>query len=192
MSTDKGKPRRLQPLSGSAFEIAEGQPDIRSWKVRDTSGDIIGNVKELILDTQKRKVRYALVKLDAAYLGEEDHREVLVPIGLATLHRDDDEVLLQTVSRVQLLSLPSYSEEEIDEEDETTLRQTFGKGDAGATTDRFSEDQFDDSNLYSQRQAASDSRLGGYGLQERWDNSGMEVRSYTGNPGLGRELMDDE
>lgn len=39
---------RLQKLGGSDYEIADGEPDIRGWEVRDESGKKLGEVDDLI------------------------------------------------------------------------------------------------------------------------------------------------
>lgn len=56
--------KRLQELGGSDFEIAEDQPDIRGWDVKDENGKKIGEVDELIFDEQSRKVRYIVLDLE--------------------------------------------------------------------------------------------------------------------------------
>ena len=61
---DNMKHRRLQELDRSDFSIVEGEPDIRGWDVRNTQGQKIGEVEELIIDAQRKKVRYMVVDLD--------------------------------------------------------------------------------------------------------------------------------
>ena len=43
----------MQELGGSDFEIRDGQPNIKGWKVRTDSGERIGEVDELIFDAQQ-------------------------------------------------------------------------------------------------------------------------------------------
>ena len=52
---DKIKHRRLQELDRSDFDIVKGEPDIRGWDVRNTTGKKIGEVEELIIDAQQKK-----------------------------------------------------------------------------------------------------------------------------------------
>ena len=61
---DKMKHRSLQELDHSDFEIVKGEPDIRGWDVRNSRGQKIGEVEELIIDAQQKKVRYMIVDLD--------------------------------------------------------------------------------------------------------------------------------
>src|SRR5215213_8776917 len=90
------KHRRLQELDRSDFEIVDGEPDIRGWDVKNSHGQKIGEVEDLIVDAQKKKVRYMVVDLDGNEL-KLDHRKVLIPIGLAELHKEDDDVLIPSI-----------------------------------------------------------------------------------------------
>src|SRR4051812_7015871 len=93
---DKMKHRRLQELDHSDFEIVKGEPDIRGWDVKNTTGKKIGEVEDLIIDAQQKKVRYMVVDLKDNDLDLRS-RKVLVPIGLAELHEKEDDVLLPNV-----------------------------------------------------------------------------------------------
>src|SRR5215207_8837942 len=102
MASDNDK--RLQELGGSNYEIADGQPDIRGWDVKDTTGKKIGEVDELIFDVQSQKVRYIVLDLEGNVLDLEP-RNVLVPIGLAQIDEKDEDVILPNVSAAQLQAL---------------------------------------------------------------------------------------
>jgi len=172
--------RRLQELGGSDYEIADGEPDIRGWDVKDAAGRRIGEVDELIFDEQSRKVRYMVVDLDNNDLDLDD-RDVLVPIGLAELRDNGDDVILNNVTADQLRALPEYDDDnEITADHESTIRRVFGgvggaalTGAGAATgtaltsdtdvdttrdrdTDFYNHEHFNDENLYrNRRQAAS-------------------------------------
>jgi len=178
-TTDRN--RRLQELGGSDFEIADGQPDIRGWDVKDASGQRIGEIDDLIFDTESRKVRYMKIDLEGNVLDLEP-RDVLVPIGLAQLHDDDDDVILNNVTADQLRSLPEYDDDNLEDASfESNIRRVFagagGAAVAGAAlgtgtgstmdTDRnrdsdfYNHEHFNDNNLYNRRgrnQAASADR----------------------------------
>jgi sporulation protein YlmC with PRC-barrel domain len=123
---DKMKHRRLQELDRSDFEIVKGEPDIRGWDVRNTVGKKIGEVEDLIIDAQQKKVRYMVVDLDDNEL-DLDHRKVLIPIGLAELHEKDDDVILPNVQAEQLRSLPGYAKDHLDEDIERSVCTTLGR-----------------------------------------------------------------
>src|SRR5215212_2138143 len=123
---DTMKHRRLQELDRSDFEIVDGEPDIRGWDVKNINGQKIGEVEELILDAQEKKVRYMVVDLDDNEL-KLDHRKVLVPIGLAELDERDDDVLISNVSAEQFCELPAYDRNELTADVERRIFSTLDR-----------------------------------------------------------------
>ena len=115
---------RLQELDGSDFEIADGQPDIKGWDVKDTNGANLGDVYELIFDSVSRKVLYLVVDLSGNDFSFSP-RKVLVPIGLATLHAEEDEVILAELTARQLNLLPEYEKGKIIPAVEANIRNAF-------------------------------------------------------------------
>lgn len=63
---------RFSEMDG--FEIAEGEPDVRGWRVRTRDSIAPGEVTDLVADAAALKVRYAVVHLT-------DGRDVLLPVG---------------------------------------------------------------------------------------------------------------
>lgn len=123
---DNMKHRRLQELKRSDFEVVEGEPDIRGWDVRLSNGKQVGEVEELIVDAKNKKVRYMVVDLDDNELDLDD-RKVLIPIGMATLHQKDDDVLLPAITVDQLRQLPEYDEDKLDNNVERNICSVFGR-----------------------------------------------------------------
>jgi len=154
------KNKRLQELGDSNFEIVDGQPDIRGWDVKDSTGKTLGEVNDLIIDTQLRKVRYIVLDLENNEWDLKE-REVLIPIGLAELHEKDDDVILHNVNIEQLRALPDYDDDDLDTGFETSIRNVFsgtGTTMTGAAlsnttnteTDFYSHEHFNN-NLYKNR-----------------------------------------
>ena len=146
---------RLQKLTGSDFEISEGDPDIRNWSVKDGSGNTLGRVVELIFDIQDRKAKYIVVNIEGSE-GNETGRAVLVPVGLAEVHGTDDVLLMPGVDVSQLLLLPEFDEERFDTEHETGVRNVFGGLGAAALSggtghDFYDHDHFNENNLFKHR-----------------------------------------
>lgn len=186
--------KRLQELGGSDFEIVDGQPDIRGWDVRNSEGKRIGEVDELIFDAQSRKVRYIVLDMDDNELDLDD-REVLIPIGMAQLHKEDDDVILQNITTEQLRSLPVYDHDNLDEISERRICEAFGRDTTGFAagsslhdSDFYRHEHFNDQNLYSNRRLLPDSTTEthkedeeGYRLRNKAGFSGSEVMGYTGS-----------
>ena len=106
----------LKPLTEvNEFEFAEGFPDIRGWEVFDTDSHLFGKVRELIVDPEKKKVRYLDIKLDKKLSRiikdpVEDHGDhILVPIGKAAVVDKDDHIVLNGIHHEILVDYPIYS-----------------------------------------------------------------------------------
>ncbi len=155
---DSMKHRRLQEMDRSDFEIVKGEPDIRGWDVKNSTGQKIGEVEDLIVDAQKKKVRYMVVDLDNNEL-KLDHRKVLIPIGLAQLDTEDDDVILPNVQAEHFRSLPDYDKNNLSPEIERRVCSTLGRvSDSSSTTSAeehtdsfYKHDYFNDDNLYKHR-----------------------------------------
>ena len=125
------------------FKVADGEPDIRGWSVRTSDDRELGEVTDLLVDCGAMKVRYMEVQLDGEALGLDEDRHVLVPIGAARLHDDEDVVMLRHRS-VEMLGLPSYQRGAMAAGRERALRDTYGRGAAAdARTQRADGDLYD-------------------------------------------------
>jgi|SRR5690606_8826696 len=155
---------RLEELGGSDFEIAEGQPNIKGWKVKNAAGVTCGEVDELIFNPASRKVRYMVLDLDNNEFNLNS-KKVLVPIGLATLHENDDEVYLGGITTDQLQGLPEYVEGQITPASELRLRNLLtGTGSSGIADSGdytlheegfYEHDHFDEDRFYGNRRPLS-------------------------------------
>lgn len=154
---DKMKHRRLQELDRSDFEIVKGEPDIRGWDVKATTGQKIGEVEDLIIDAQQKKVRYMIVDLDDNEL-KLDHRKILLPIGLAELDKKDDDVILPNVQADHLRALPDYDANNMNPEIERQICSVLGRKmeanrplNEEVNDDFYQHDYYNDDNLYKNR-----------------------------------------
>lgn len=154
---------QLKEISESDFEIADGEPNIKGWKVKDVSGKKIGEVYDLIFNQETYKVLYLIVDLEDNEFGLDEDKKVLVPIGLAELHEKDDEVILPAVTAAQLGALPAYEKGNITGQTESAIRTVFAGGaaagiaatDLTADTHRkefYQHDNFNDNKFYGKRQ----------------------------------------
>lgn len=143
---------RLEELKG--FQIAEGDPDIRGWEVRTPDDRKVGKVEELIVDPVERRVRYMEVKVDHKVLGIDDDRHILIPIGTARLKEDGHDVLIERLPAQGLAGAPAYKRGPITREYETSLRDYYGATAAGAADDYYKDDLYDDTRMFSRKEAA--------------------------------------
>ncbi len=97
--------RRLGELRD--FEVARHDPDVRGWGVQTRDGRAIGEVEELIVDPEARKVRFLEVDLDREGMGLSDNRRVSIPVESAEIDRHRHTVLVDGFSREAIAGMPA-------------------------------------------------------------------------------------
>jgi uncharacterized protein (TIGR02271 family) len=150
------------------FEVAEDFPDPRGWDVLLGDGIKIGEVHELIVDTQALRTRYLDVKLDRDATGVNDDRDILIPVGAARLDDSRNNVILDSLELRQIAAMPRYDHDEITRDYENSVVAGFGSTDT--TTAGFTDQE----NFYGHR-SFDDNRF--YG--ERWKNRGRAEAGAT-------------
>jgi sporulation protein YlmC with PRC-barrel domain len=148
---------RLVELRKSNFEIVKGDADIRGWKVKDLEGRRIGDIQDLILDPVEKKVRYMVVDLDKNDFKWDD-KKVLIPIGLAEIHRKDDDVILPNVNAAHIGSIPEYDHDRLDGNYERQICYSLGMAKDKSHVEGldpepefYKHDYYNDDNLYRHR-----------------------------------------
>ncbi len=153
---DNNTASSLKELSESDYEIVDGEPNIKGWDVKDENGKQIGDVDDLIFNPDTNKVLYLIVDLDDNEFDLDDDKKVLVPIGLAELHENDDDVILPGITAAQLSALPNYEKGNITSQTESTIRSVFAGGAVAAVatdqTDFYQHENFNDHKFYGKRQ----------------------------------------
>lgn len=114
---------RLEDLGD--YEIADGQPDIRGWKVRTADGTIVGKVDNLIADPQALEVRFIEMTVNGDIPDAGDDDRVLIPIESARLNDDDDTVLVDRLTPSQLGAIPRCGRGPITAEQDRAVRAYF-------------------------------------------------------------------
>jgi uncharacterized protein (TIGR02271 family) len=133
---------RIAPLSDlNDFEVSEHDPDVRGWDVMSSDGRKIGEVEDLIVDTGAMKVRYLDIEVDKDFRADDDNRRILVPVGHARLHEDEDHVHISSLSSTDVRTFPAYRGA-LNPTYEADVHRHFG---SDATT------SFDDSSFYGAR-----------------------------------------
>lgn len=142
--------RGTVPLSElDDFEVADGAPDVRGWDVVADGGRKVGEVKELLVSTEERRVRYLCVELE----GKGDRR-TLVPIGSARLDDDHDNVIVPASLLTSLQGVSGYTGGAPSREYESSLHRSLGIGGAGAAgagTAAYASEHFDEDRFFGNR-----------------------------------------
>jgi photosynthetic reaction center H subunit len=156
---------RIAPLGSlDDFEVAEDFPDPRGWDVVLADGNKIGEIEELIVDTQALRTRYLDVDLDKDAVGLTEDKHVLIPVGAARLDDDRDDVIVD-LDIGQIAAMPAYDQSMITRDYENSIVGGFRRSDDVAQTstadqDFYSHQSFDDSRFYGNRWRQNRDNLG--------------------------------
>ncbi|HEV7992195.1 MAG TPA: PRC-barrel domain-containing protein [Gemmatimonadaceae bacterium] len=125
---------RIAPLGALRdFEVAEGYPDIRGWRVESADGREVGKVHELLIDIDNMRTRYLDVRLASAIAATPGDRDVLVPIGTAQV-ADGSEVVRVPLTAERVGLLPMYDHGRLTRTHELEVRRHFSLGEAAAAS----------------------------------------------------------
>ncbi|HET7585341.1 MAG TPA: PRC-barrel domain-containing protein [Gemmatimonadaceae bacterium] len=109
---DPKETRHLAPLRElGRYRIGDGEPDIRGWHVFTSSGRDLGEVDDLLVDTERGEV----VMLDIDLEGTDRHS--LAPIRAAWVDRDAKRVVLDGARFDADVELPSLGRGPVSDED---------------------------------------------------------------------------
>ena len=117
--------RRLRDLTD--FEVADGSPDVRGWAVRGGDGQALGVVHELIVAPEVLKVRYLDIELDARFHINEHERHILLPIGVAVVDAEGDNVFVTALDAEAVMRYPPYVELQITRDYEEAMLRALGQ-----------------------------------------------------------------
>jgi hypothetical protein len=133
------------------YKVASDDPDVRGWDVLDSTGNKIGEVDELIVDTAAMKVRYLEVDVDNDLFDVDDDHHILIPIGSATLEHSSKNVMVPTLDKNAIASYPAYRGETISRDYENELLAAFSPAynKESITNERFYEGEHFDSSRFS-------------------------------------------
>jgi uncharacterized protein (TIGR02271 family) len=138
------------------YKVASDDPDVRGWDVVDATNTRLGEVNELIVDTDAMKVRYLEVDVDTHLLDSARgaDRRILIPIGAATLDTSNKNVMVSTLNTQLLANYPAYGGESITREYEhgllSALSPAYKQG--SLANDRFYEgEHFDSGRFYGSK-----------------------------------------
>lgn len=80
------------------YDVSRHDPDPRGWKVVDESGRTVGEVSDLLVDTDRMTASYLDVELDTKLFDlRDDDPHVLVPVDRA--HRDGRRLVVEELNR---------------------------------------------------------------------------------------------
>ena len=142
--------RRLRDLAD--FEVADGNPDVRGWAIRGRDGQALGTVFEMIVDPQALKVRYLDVELDGRLQINEYGNHILLPIGVASLDTEGDNVFVPALDAQSVLTYPPYTEIQITRDYEKAMLRALGVESGVGEEEFYERGSYDAGSFYRRRQ----------------------------------------
>lgn len=108
---------RLENLDD--WKVHHDDIDIRDYDVKTADGKSIGEVENLLVDLQDKKVRYVEVELEddtprvnsdsvVTYKERDGDRIVIVPVGLVEIDRDKKCVNIAGLNKIDFQEYPRY------------------------------------------------------------------------------------
>jgi sporulation protein YlmC with PRC-barrel domain len=202
---------RVVPLNQlDDFRVSDGDPDVRGWDVLSADGKRIGEVDELLVDTDAMKVRYLDVDVESTLLAGEAGRHVLIPIGYARLERDGNRVIVEAMEAAALATLPAYGHTPLTRDFEQSVRDSFAGGrrtpleggrpgapqtpytgasqsrEGGTGQDFYAHHAFDEDRFYGNER---EGRAGDTGIRNEEGISGSSARPSQQTGGAGSRGM---
>jgi hypothetical protein len=106
------------------LEVADGDADVRGWRVVASDGVTVGTVEHLIVDRPSMKVRYLEVGLEST-AGPAANRDVLIPLEHADLNAPARHVRLPSLRSTDVTRLPAFGGVPIDGAHTERLQANF-------------------------------------------------------------------
>ncbi|CAN5244677.1 hypothetical protein BH23BAC1_BH23BAC1_13220 [soil metagenome] len=113
---------RLDELND--YKVSDKDTDVRGFILIGGDGERIGKVQELIVDPEIGKVRYLDVKLDSDLIVIDEKQHILLPIGVARLDDENNNIIVKNLNRSNVKFYPVYKGEPITREYEQALRES--------------------------------------------------------------------
>lgn len=177
--TAKGRDNTyLQRLSDlDDYKVASDDPDVRGWTLISGDNEKIGKVDELIVDTQRMKVRYLVVDVNEEFGLDKDESRLLIPIGAARLHEKNNDVIVSGLTSVNLKGYPFFRGSAITRDYEQSIRRFY---EAGGTAPSMTESITQNETIRDAHTGKTYERKNREGVTETDSNSRNRVDVVTG------------
>ncbi|RZK57912.1 MAG: PRC-barrel domain containing protein [Pedobacter sp.] len=178
----------LASFNSGNLNIPNPKQNVISWQVKTEGGAYIGSITDLLYDTNAMTVRYLIIDLTDNGMNL-DGKKVMIPVGIASLHPSDNEIVLPNVHSDQFILLPDYLSGEVNTATEQQIRNIIGSPAALRLEETIAEyDQqqfyahhhFNENNFY-RKTTEIDSELGEERIDERTTINGLIENSLNEN-----------
>lgn len=96
--------------------------DLKNYSVYAVGDDKVGSVSDILVDERSGKLRYFVVDTGFWVFG----KKVLLPVGMATIDRNDNRIYAKTLLKEQVENLPDFNDlETLDYDYEEQVRGVY-------------------------------------------------------------------
>jgi sporulation protein YlmC with PRC-barrel domain len=138
------------------FSLGSERTDVRGWQVYSNDAELVGAVSSILIDMRTKMVRYLGIALRDSRT-RIPNGEVLVPVGSVSRPDDRQVLVVNALSRAQLLAAPRVSNRPVTRADEhATLIACGMQPDTSAGAhDLYGTPFFDERRLFGDRGSRS-------------------------------------
>jgi hypothetical protein len=98
--------RRFERMSRLRdYRLEKGAPDPRGWKVQDGTGNTVGVVRDLVVDTDRMAAAYVDVELDLRSFDLQEDPRILVPMHRAHQEGRERRLVIPELTRSRVAGL---------------------------------------------------------------------------------------
>lgn len=152
----------------SDYKIADGDPDVRGWQVKDADNRVIGKVDNLLVNKVTERVVYLDVEVDTSiieanhdpygqpadsdvheFINKEGENHIIIPVGLISVNYDPDYVFTDRINHKTFAETKRFEKgSAVNREYEVVVLESYGRDrddydrDANYASDRR-DDKFD-------------------------------------------------
>lgn len=122
---------KLEDFYPNYRDDASDVGDLKNYSVYAVGDDKVGSVSDILVDEQTGKLRYFVVDTGFWVFG----KKVLLPVGMATIDRNDNRIYAKTLSKDQVENLPDFNDlETVDYDYEERVRGVYRPAAATSAT----------------------------------------------------------
>lgn len=136
----------LKSFNENIQDIPHQKHNVIGWKVKTEADAHLGETVDLLYDTQAMTVRYLIIELSGIGMGLEG-KKIMIPVGIASLHPQQDEIILPNIHIEQFIALPTYEQGQIEPGIERKIREVIGSPAALRIEETIAE--LDQENFYA-------------------------------------------
>lgn len=145
----------------SDYKVSSDDPDVRGWKVRDADNRVVGEVENLLVNKDAKRVVYLDVHVDKTiidaghdpygkpnnteireFVNKDGENHIIIPIGMVNLDNENEIVLANGVDHRTFAETKRYQKgSNLNREYETAVLKSYNR-------EEIPDNVYDDDTFY--------------------------------------------